>query len=81
MFLFYVLSFFFKWDTIQGGTLFKEIIRVVTKKTKKFMNSKLHHQPKSALFYNKPPDFIRMTMFSAYTVRPTELKQQLHLSS
>ena len=24
MFLFYVLSFFKKWDTIQGGTLFKE---------------------------------------------------------
>ena len=23
MFLFYVLSFFKKWDTIQGGTLFK----------------------------------------------------------
>ena len=68
---FFVLSFFEKGST------------VVTKNTRNsWTRNCTTSRDISASFYNESPplDFIRMTLFSAYTVRPIELKQQSHLA-
>ena len=51
MFLFYVLTFFKKEDTIQGGTLFKEI-RYVSQSAKFGINQRLFRNGWSTYFFH-----------------------------
>ena len=57
MFLYYVLNFFKKGDTIQGGALFKEIRYVDSGQTTCFLGTTIFEIQQPNWYYMSVPDF------------------------